>query len=267
MRTTIDRGQFGPWALVTGASSGIGAEFARQLAGNGLNLVLVARRAHLLEGLGRQLQQASGIQYRVIQADLSIDSAVDMICEATEDLDIGVVISNAGTGAPAEFIQTEEEKLFEIIRLNALSHFRLVHYFGKRLAKRGRGGLLLTGAMGASGGIPYMANESATKGFILSLGLALHEEFRKYGVHLTVLITPPTDTPVIEKLGLRRDKLPMKLLPVELCVSKALTALVANRSTVLPGRLFRIMNALVPASVSRNMSGKMFAQGMRALQS
>src|SRR5579872_2873696 len=260
MGTIMDRGKFGPWAVVTGASSGIGAEFARQLAANGLNLVLVARRAQLLEELGRQLHGATGVQYRVIQADLSADSGVDDICDETEDLDIGLLISNAGTGAPAEFIQAQEEKLFEIIRLNALSHHRLVHYFGKRMAERDRGGgILLTGAMGASGGVPYMANESATKGFILSLGLALHEEFRKYDIHLTVLVTPPTDTPVLDILGLRRDKLPMKPLSVELCVSEALRALAANRSTVIPGRIFRIMNALVPASVSRNMSGKMFS--------
>jgi uncharacterized protein len=264
MGTSIDRNKFGPWAVVTGASSGIGAEFAKQLAASGLNVVLVARRAHLLEELGRQLHRTSGIQYRVIQADLSLDSGVDVICEGTEGLDIGLLISNAGTGAPCEFIQVEEEKLFDIIRLNALSHHRLVHYFGKRMAERGRGGgILLTGAMGASGGIPYMANESATKGFILSLGLALHEEFRKYDIHLTVLITPPTDTAVIEILGLRRDKMPMKPMPVESCVSEALGALIANRSTVIPGRIYRIMNALVPTSVSRNMAGKMFSTTLK----
>lgn len=264
MATIIDRNRFGPWAIVTGASSGIGAEFARQLAASGLNLVLVARRTHLLEELGRQLHAAAGIQYRVIQADLSIDFAVDRICEMTEDLDIGLVISNAGTGAPTEFIQASEEKLMEIIRLNALSHHRLVHYFSKRLVKRGRGGgILLTGAMGAAGGIPFMANESASKGFILSLGLALHEEFRKYGIHLTVLETPPTDTPVLELLGLERDKLPMKPISVELCVSEALSALVANRPTVIPGRIYRILNAVIPASVSRKMSGKLFAKAKR----
>jgi short-subunit dehydrogenase len=257
MSTFIDR--FGPWALVTGASSGIGAEFARQLAARRMNLVLVARRATLLEELGMQLRQAFGIQYRVVQADLSLDSSVDRIGEATKDLDIGMVISNAGTGSPAEFLQAKEDQLLAIVRLNALSHFRLVHSFGKRLAGRGCGGILLTGAMGASGGTPYMANESATKGFILSLGLALHEEFRTYGVHLTVLVTPPTDTPVIDKLGLRRDKLPIKPISAEQCVREALTALIANRSTVIPGRIYRIMNAVVPVSVSRAMSAKMFA--------
>jgi len=263
MHTVIDRHRFGPWALVTGASSGIGAAFARQIAANGLNLVLVARRTHLLEELGQELERTFGIQYRVIPADLSYDDAVDDICKATGDLDIGLVISNAGTGAPVEFIRAEEDKLFEIIRLNALSHHRLAHYFGKKLAGRGRGGILFTGAMGASDGIPYMANESATKGFILSLGLALHDELKRYGVHLTVLITPPTDTPVLEKLGLRRDKLPMKPLSVERCVSKALRALNANRATVLPGRIYRILDALVPVSISRNMAGKMFAQAGR----
>jgi short-subunit dehydrogenase len=99
--------KFGPWAIVTGASSGIGKEFANQLASSGLNFVLVARRLSLLEKLGDRLGQQFGIEYRTIQADLSDENFMKGIEQATNDLDIGLVISNAGAGAPGEFLDAE----------------------------------------------------------------------------------------------------------------------------------------------------------------
>lgn len=116
--------------------------------------------------------------------------------------------------------------------------------------------MLLTGAMGASDGIPYMANEAGTKGYILSLGKSLHTEFKALGLHITVLITSPTDTPVLDKLGFTEDNMPMKPISVEQCVREALLALSLNRNTIIPGRFFRIMNALMPASMARNMMGE-----------
>lgn len=189
MKTTIDKTRFGAWALVTGASSGIGKEFARQLAADGLNLVLVARRLTLLEDVGKQLASEFNIPYIAVEADLSEESSIQKIKEATASLDIGLLISNAGTGRPGKFLSFGEEELKYILQLNAVSHLSLVHHFGKKLAARRKGGILLTGAMGALEGVPYMANESGTKGYILSLGKSLHEEFKEFGLHVTVLVT------------------------------------------------------------------------------
>jgi hypothetical protein len=94
MTTNADRERFGPWALVTGASSGIGREFARQLAAAGLNTVLVARRLELLEEAGHAFAREFGVQYRAVQADLSDENFIGTIKEATQDLDIGLVVSN-----------------------------------------------------------------------------------------------------------------------------------------------------------------------------
>jgi uncharacterized protein len=262
--TPIDTHKFGPWAIVTGASSGIGKEFARQLAGSGLNVVLLARRLFLLEELGRQIEREFGVQYRAIGLDLTEDDFLEKIEAATHDLDIGLLISNAGAGIPGEFLTLERSALLGIVRLNIIAHLDLAHHFGQRLAARGRGGVLLVSAMGAAQGIPYMANDSGTKAFVLSLGEALHVEFQKLGLHVTVLLPSPTDTPVLAEFGLDVHTMPIKPMPVEQCVHEGLAALGANRATHITGRMFRVLAALTPRSVMTRINGNMLAKAVAA---
>jgi len=263
MKNTIDKDRFGPWAIITGASSGIGKEFARQLAAGGLNLVLVARRLALLEDVGKHLANEFGIQYITIEADLAVEASIEKITNATFDLDIGLLISNAGTGRPGRFLSFEEKELKYILQLNAASHLSLTHCFGKRMAIRRKGGVLLTGAMGATDGVPYMANEAGTKGYIQSLGKSLHTEFKESGLNITVLVTSPTETPVLGLLGFNKDNIPMKPISTQQCVREALAALSANRISILPGLQYRIMNAVIPGSVSRGMTGKIIKKNNR----
>src|SRR5262249_32986436 len=135
-------------------------------------------------------------------------------------------------------------------------------HFGAKLAERRRGGLVLVGAMGAEGGVPYMANDGGAKAYVHSLGEALHYEFKPRGIYVTVVPAPPTNTPVLAKLGLDARTMPMKPMSVEQCVSEALSALRENRSRTVPGRLNRIMNAFVPASVKRTMTAKLFGEAV-----
>lgn len=257
MKGLIDKKRFGPWALVTGASSGIGREFARQIAASGINVVLVARREALLDEVGRAIAKDFKVQYRTVVADLSQAGFLENLAKATDDLDIGLVVSNAGTGNPGEFLKIDREELESLLRLNTLAHLDIAHHFGQKLASRGRGGLLLVGAMGASNGLPYMANDGAAKAYVHSFGEALHVELKPLGVHVTVLPPGPTETPVIAKLGLSPDTMPMKPMKVEQCVFEGLKALEENRSMIIPGRLNRIMNAVVPGSVARGMMASM----------
>src|SRR5260370_27234196 len=134
MKTQIDKKRFGPWALVTGASSGIGREFARQLAASGLNVVLVARRENLLDEVGQGLAKDFNVQYRTVVADLSQEGFLDKLAEATNDLDIGLVVSNAGTGNPGEFLKIDRGELENRLRLKLLAHLDMAHQFGRRLA-------------------------------------------------------------------------------------------------------------------------------------
>src|SRR5258707_12545124 len=176
MRVALDRKRFGPWALVTGASSGIGKEFARQVAASGIHVALVGRREPLLRNVGAECTRASGVQHRVIPLDLSEPDFLPALVDATRDLDIGLVVSNAGTGNPGEFLRLDRQLLQATLRLSTMAHLNISHLFGAKLAKRGRGGLILAGAMGAENGVPCMANDGAAKAYVHSLGEALYFE-------------------------------------------------------------------------------------------
>ncbi len=262
MRVALDKKRFGPWALVTGASSGIGKEFARQIAASGINVVLVARRESLLDEVGQGLAKGFNVQYRNVVADLSHEGFLDKLAEATNDLDIGLVVSNAGTGNPGEFLKLDRQLHQTTLRVSTLAHLDITHHFGAKLAERRRGGLILAGAMGAESGVPCMANDGAAKAYVHSLGEALHYEFKPLGVYVTVLAAGFTNTEVLEKFALDPKTMPMKPMSVEQCVSEGLSGLRKNRSRIVPGRLNRIMNALVPPSLARKMEADMLGKGI-----
>jgi uncharacterized protein len=248
---------YGPWTLVTGASSGIGAEFARQLASAGLNVALAARRKSLLDSLGEQLRREFHIDTRTVVVDLSRESAAVALAHAVTDLDIGLVVSNAGTGSPARFLDENHEEQLERFRLNALSHLSIAYLFGRRLAQRGQGGLILGGALGAIDGIPFMATDAAAKALVQSLGESLHIELGRRSIRVMTLVVPPTNTAIIAKFGLDPATMPMKPMSAQQCVSEALRAFRKGRSASIPGALNRTLNALVPASLKRSMMAQM----------
>src|ERR1700719_2671901 len=264
MTVALDKKRFGLWTLVTGASSGIGKEFARQIAASGINIVLVARREDLLSEVGVQFSKRYGVEHRVVVLDVSREDFIGRLASATNDLDIGLVVSNAGTGNPGEFLKLDRQLLEDTLRLNTMSHLDVAHYFGGKLAERRRGGLILVGAMGAENGIPCMANDGGAKAYVHSLGEALHYEFKPLGVHVTVLAAGVTNTAVLEKFALDPTTMPMKPMSVEQCVSEGLSGLLKNRSRVVPGRLNRILNALVPASLARKMLADCLVKGLPA---
>src|SRR5437899_1326762 len=181
---------------------------------------------------------------------------------ATDDLDIGLVVSNAGTGNPGEFLKLDRQLHRMTLRVSAMAYLDITHHFGAKLVERRRGGLILAGAMGAENGVPRMANDGAAKAYVHSLGEALHYEFKPLGVYVTVLAAGFTNTAVLEKFGLEPKTMPMKPMSVEQCVSEALSGLVKNRSKIVPGRLNRILNALVPASLARKMEADLLGKGL-----
>jgi short-subunit dehydrogenase len=260
----IDKRRFGPWALVTGASSGIGRGFALQLAANGLNVVLAARRRPLLEELRGQLVDQFGVQARVVQTDLTSEGFLDEIKRATDDLEVGLLVSSAGAPLPGGFLDADVERVLWQARLDVLAHVELTHHFATSMAARGRGGVLLVSAMGVDHGHPLLAASFAGKSYVRILGEGLHAEFAKLGVNTTVLLPGPTDTAVIGAIGFDLVQTPFKTQSVEQCVAEALRALTANRPTILSGRINRLVYALVPSSVIARMTGSMLGRAISA---
>lgn len=261
----IDIASYGPWAIVTGASSGIGLAFAEHLAAAGLDLVLVARSTERLESLGKRLKAAHGTSYRVVTVDLSDPAAASVIGEASADLDVGLLISNAGMGRPGRLLEQPLDTLHRRLALNATVHLDLVHALGRRFAVRGGGGIILVSAFGAGHGLPNMAHDGAAKAYVLSLGSALHYELATAGVAVTVLLPGNVDTPVIEGLGLERASLPVRPQPASEAVRSAVKAFLKGHAVHVPGRMMRIIGTFLPPSMMARMNGRMMGGGARRL--
>lgn len=250
----ISAARFGPWAVVTGASAGIGREFARQLAANGLNLVLVARREEPLTVLGEELEREHRVRCRIVAADLADPAQPHRLAEATSDLDVGLVVSNAGDLTPGRFLDRELSYAVESMHLNAFSHLVLAHRFGARMAERGHGGVILVGSPGAEHGIPWLAGHTAAKAYVNTLGRGLHAEFAARGVSMLVLAPGATAT----ELAARRGLPTTGTMPVSKCVSRALRGLESGRAFVTSGLAARVL-ARMPIRLTQRILGRVMA--------
>jgi short-subunit dehydrogenase len=250
--------RFGPWALITGASSGIGAEFARQVAANGINVVLAARRTDILDNqIGPALARTYGVQYRAVPVDLAQPDALGSIVAATGDLDVGLVISNAGDMLLGELLAHSHEDLLAELRLNTEAHLNLTRHFGQAMAARGSGGLLLVSSTAALQASPYSANYSAAKSYVMLLGEAVHRELNPRGVRVSVLAPGATDTPMLHRFAAgSKAVLKMAQTPQD-CVSEGLTALRANKAVQISGRVNRMSTAMTTRSLRSRLFGNL----------
>jgi len=253
----VDKQRFGPWALVTGASSGLGAAFAAHLAANGVNVVLAARRLSTLDEIGRDLPHQHRIQYRSVRVDLADPDSVHTLHEATNDLDLGTVISNAGDMNLGEFLATPYDALLAELRLNTQAHLSLAHHFGQALTRRGRGGLLLVSSVAGLQGVPYIANYSATKSYVVSLGEALHRELSPRGVHVTVLVPGATATAMTARFGADKTAMGRLMMSADACAAEGLAALAANHAVRISGRMNRATVAFTPRKARVRVFGAM----------
>lgn len=183
------RHTYGPWALITGASAGLGTEFARQLASQGLNLVLVARRGNRLQALAQDLQQTYGIDTRVVPLDLAQASFLPQLTQATEGLDIGLLINNAGSAVHNHFLANDLNTELQISNLNTRAPLILAHHFGQHLQQRRRGGIIFLSSVVGLVGSPHWSNYAATKGHNLLLAEGLSAELKPSGVDV-LAVTP-----------------------------------------------------------------------------
>jgi len=188
------RERYGDWALVTGASSGIGTAFARALARDGLSLVLTARREDRLRELADELEKRFDVSTRIVALDLAEPDGAERLAEAVRDLEIGVLVNNAGIGYAGRLDKQDPKRLQSLVTVNCSAPLGLTSRILPGMVERGRGAVILTSSAAAFQPIPYHAVYSATKAFDLFLGEALFVELRDQGVDVLVLAPGPVAT-------------------------------------------------------------------------
>jgi short-subunit dehydrogenase len=181
------RERYGEWALVTGASAGIGAEFARALAREGMSVVLSARREERLRELAAEIEKAHGVSTRVVAADLSDPDAAERLVGAVADLEIAVLVNNAGAGYAGRFSRLETGRLRDMVELNCVAPVVLTSHLLPAMRDRGRGAVIVTGSVAGRQPLPLHGVYSATKAFDLLFGEALAVECEDEGVDVLVV--------------------------------------------------------------------------------
>ena len=193
--------RYGPWALVAGASDGIGEAFARQLAASGLGVVLLARRHEPLQALVQELQ-AQGAAVRAAAVDLTNSDVVERVQQVTDGLDIGLLVYNAGADqGSGTFTERSVEQALGLVYLNCRGPILLAHHFARHMTERGSGGIVIVTAMGAVAGAAGMAVYSGTKAFELNFAEGLWAELQPRGVDVLACVVGATRTPSLLKTG------------------------------------------------------------------
>ncbi len=187
--------KYGKWALVTGASKGLGLEFARQCAERGLNIVTIARSAELLREEAEYIKTTYGVGAIPIPLELSREDILDIITPVTDSLEIGLMISNAATSEVQPFLSSTLEQELNDLHLNARAALILSYHFGQKMAHRKRGGMIFLSSGSAINGTPYVANYAATKAYNLILAEGLWYELKGSGIDVLGFMPGLTRTP------------------------------------------------------------------------
>lgn len=201
----IDVDKYGPWAVIAGGSEAVGADFADRLAKAGVNLLLIARKPGPLEETARAAR-AQGVEVRTLAQDLLAEDAVAAIAKATEDVEVGLLIFNAGANTYGhEFATGDMDGFRRVMTLNIDRQLELVQLFGAPMTERGRGGIILLGSITGFVGSAHQSIYAASKAFGRTFSEGLWLEMREYGVDVLTLIAGVTRTPAMERAGLNFD--------------------------------------------------------------
>lgn len=261
MAKAITPQSYGTVALVTGASSGIGEQFARQLATLGFDLVIVARRLERLESLREELEAASGVDVMPVECDLGDPAQLPALLSALDGLELGLIVSNAGFGVrKGPYLDADLDAMEAMYRANALVPARLLHALVPGMVQRGRGGVIVTGSIEGDVAFPWSTAYAASKAFLHSLTLGMWHELRNSGVDVLLLAPGSTDTdaPVLQGIG--REQLVGVMSPRE--VAEQALAQLGRRPHFIPGwhnRFFIRLLRLLPRAWATALAGK----GMR----
>jgi short-subunit dehydrogenase len=253
------RGRYGPWAIVAGASEGIGRAFCEEIAARGVNLVLIARRAELLQSLADDLKTKYSIYTKAVPLDLANPNVAEQINRQTRDLDIGLLVYNACYSAIGEFLEMSVESKLQTIDVNCRGPVLLCSCIGQRLATQKRGGIILVSSMSGFQGTAMVSTYAATKAFDTVLGESLWYELKPHGVDVLVCAAGATLTPNFKEQtpeNKRAQAFPMEPQQV---AAEALAA-IDKGPLLIPGKMNRAVHAGVRRFLSRRNATNLFSK-------
>lgn len=246
--------RYGAWAVVTGASAGIGQAVARRLAAAGQNVVLVARRADRLQVLADELTRAHGVRAAVLPLDLTAPGAVERVLAEVDATDAGLVVHAAGFGLGGAHADLGLDAHLEMLDLNCRTTLALTHGLAQRYRARGRGGIVLLASVIAFSGVPLAAHYAATKAYVLTLGEALQAELAAAGVDVAVIAPGPTRSEFGARAGMT---ISAGATPDR--VARGVVARLGRRGVVLPdgfARAIRWSTVLAPRRLAVAILGR-----------
>ncbi|MBL0018220.1 MAG: SDR family oxidoreductase [Bacteroidetes bacterium] len=232
------KAKYGPWAVVTGASSGIGEELATRLAEAGLHVVLHGRRQEALEKLAADLRQHYKVETLVVAADLAEKEGVQTMIAATAGLQVGLLVASAGFGTSGSFVASKLEDELEMLRVNCEALMVLTHHFAGLFAQQKRGGIILMASLVGFQGTPFAAHYAATKAYVQSLAEALFVELRPLGVDVLAAAPGPVSSGFEQRANMRVGGA-LQPAQIGIPILKAL----GRKGTVLPGFLTKFLVA------------------------
>ncbi len=250
----------GKWALVTGASAGIGVALARELAAQGVKLILTARRLDRLEALAAELA-AQGAEVRIVTADLNDPTAPQRIYDATEGvgLVVDILVNNAGLGQFGAFAQSPIEQELSQVRVNCEAMVRLTRLFVPRMVERRQGWVLVVASVASFQPLPYLSTYAATKAFDRFFALGLAAEVARFGVRVTALCPGSTESEFfsVARAGAIRSR---RVQSAEEVARLGLKALARGQRTIVPnfkGRCIAVAARMLPVRLIMHFVEKM----------
>ena len=250
------------WALVTGATAGIGSAIAERLAAGGMDVLLVARSASRLEERALELRDRYRVEVEVLSADLSTRTGVDGLIEAVGDREVGVLVPSAAIEERGYLIDGDIDAHQRLLDMDCYGPMRLAHHFGHGMAQRGNGAILFVASLSGWSAQPYMAHYGAAKAYVLSLGEAMHQEMKDRGVHVSVLSPGPTDTAMAQDINAELAKMGMAVMSPHDVARAGLSAL-GRRPNAVPGVRNKMMIMMMTRLMPRSWTGATFRWMMR----
>ncbi len=263
-RTKDFKSRYGPWALVTGATRGLGTEFARQIGDQGVNLVLTARGRDELAEVADEVRKRSGVEVRTVATDLSRPEFPEVLRRETESVDVGLLVCNAAHPLVGLFFDQSLEEKLKTVEVNCRAPLVLVHEYGKRMLMRGRGGIILLSSGSALQGVAYTASYAASKAYNLILAESLWEELRDRGVDVLGFMPGATRTPGFEQSKPRLERSTVAAVSEPGPTIAEALAVLGKTPSWIPGRRNRWSLTLAQRLLPRKALIRLVGNNMRA---